>query len=239
MRAKMIVCVSSATLFDAQRLTGRVDNTRKIFNGLNYPYAVLSEHAVKSRLSGLENLNYSLPYVLHVGSSMPRKNRDGILRTLARIRNRWPGHVVFAGEPLTASLKALAAELGIAERVVEVKKPDNSILEALYNKAHALIFPSFSEGFGWPVVEAQSSGCPVICSNCGPLPEIVNGSALMHAPEDEAAFADSILRLGPDERALWINKGLINAQRFGADEMLTKYVEVYLDVAPRNLGHSM
>ena len=95
-----------------------------------------------------------------------------MLHDAASIKDQWNGQIVFVGEPLSRELRALAERLQIADRLVEVPNADNELLEALYNRAVALLYPSRFEGFGWPVIEAQACGCPVICSTAGPLPEV-------------------------------------------------------------------
>ncbi len=176
-RADLIACVSTATRNDVARLVRRPDGTppviRLVLNGLNAPFRRLPPAETEARLAGVEGLNDGQPFVLNVGSSLRRKNRDAVLRIFARVAAHWPqGRVVFAGEPLPAELNALAVELGVAERVVQVVGPTGPALEALYNRAFALLFPSRFEGFGWPVIEAQACGCPVLCSDAGSLGEV-------------------------------------------------------------------
>ena len=140
--------------------------------GLNYPYRPLTppEVADAFKSAGID-LDYG-GYVLHVGSGHRRKNREALLNAVAKIKDSWPGRIAFAGEPLSAAEHALAASLGLKERVQEIKGADNATLNALYSGAHALIFMSRSEGFGWPVLEAQAAGCPVIASNRTSVPEV-------------------------------------------------------------------
>ena len=57
----------------------------------------------------------------------------------------------------------------MSERVVEIEEPSNELLEALYSSALVLLYPSRFEGFGWPIIEAQACGCPVICSDREPM----------------------------------------------------------------------
>src|SRR5262249_39691797 len=140
--------------------------------GLPYEYKLLPDaDAARSRLKSIRSFNSNRPFVLHVGSNLRRKNRDGVLRIFARIHNDWDGQLVFAGEPLDTSLRRMAVDLGIVDRVIEVPNPPDELLEVLYNCAVALLYPSRFEGFGWPVIEAQACGCPVVCSNSGPIPE--------------------------------------------------------------------
>jgi len=114
------------------------------------------------------------------------------------------------------------------ERVVEVEEPDNELLEALYSSALVLLYPSRFEGFGWPIIEAQACGCPVICSDREPMSEVGGAAALTANVEDEAAMAGALLRMtDPAERALWSEESLRNAERFRTDEMIERYVELY------------
>ena len=234
-RASAIACVSRATMQDAERLLGTSESRPKlgvITLGLNYPFRCLPAGEAVERLSRNVLFDVQQPFVLHVGSNLKRKNRAGVLRIFARTKDQWDGQLVFAGEPIPAELRTLAQELGIAACVFEVVHPDSELLEALYNCATALVYPSRFEGFGWPIAEAQACGCPVICSNSGPLPEVGGDAALTHDVEDEAAFAADILRLtDPLARARWSEKSLRNAPRFSRERMVAEYIELY-----RSLG---
>ncbi len=140
--------------------------------------------------------------------------------------------MVFAGQKLTAELRSLGEKLGILERVVEIEEPSNELLEALYSSALVLLHPSRFEGFGWPIIEAQSCGCPVICSDREPMSAVGGDAALTMDVDDEDALARALLRLiDPNERAQWSEKSLRNAQRFQATEMIARYIELY-----RSLG---
>jgi glycosyltransferase involved in cell wall biosynthesis len=129
-------------------------------------------------------------------------------------------------------LRSLGRELGVADRIVELPEASNELLEALYNLATALLFPSSCEGFGWPIAEAQACGCPVICTDREPMTEVAGGAALVNPVEDEAGFAADLLRLAnPEERARWSAKALENANRFSSERMISQYIELY-----RSLG---
>jgi len=172
-----------------------------------------------------------IPLILHVGSNLRRKNREGVLRIFARCKNEWNGVLVFVGEPLTESLHSLGGELGVADRIVELPDASNELLEALYNLATALLFPSTCEGFGWPIAEAHACGCPVICTDREPMTEVAGGAALLRPVENEAGFAADLLRLtNPEERARWRAKALENAKRFSTGRMVSQYIELYRSV---------
>jgi len=200
--------------------------------GLNYPFRKLPEAEVSARLSNIPNFNLQLPFILHVGSNERRKNRGGVLRIFARNKEKWKAHLVFAGHSLTPELLALAEDLGILDRVMQVPDASDELLEALYNRAVALLYPSRFEGFGWPIAEAQACGCPVVCSNAPPLSETAGDAGLFHDLNDAEGFAADLLRLNnPAERANWSDKSLRSAQRFSTSEMISHYVDIY-----RSLG---
>ncbi|HSV62970.1 MAG TPA: glycosyltransferase [Chthoniobacterales bacterium] len=233
--AAAVACVSPATLRDAQRLLRRTDGKpalEAIRLGLSYPYRVLSPAETRDRLARISSLKPEADFVLHVGSNLRRKNREGVLRIFARCKDDWDGSLVLAGDPLSDSLRSLGYELGIAHRIVEVPNADSETLEALYNRAVALLFPSTFEGFGWPIAEAHACGCPVLCVDREPMVEVAGEAALAHPVEDEVGFAADLLRLtNREERARWSAKALENAKRFSTARMISEYVALY-----RSLG---
>ena len=236
-RANALVCVSQATARDAERLVDRTNGRPQISVvrlGLNYPYRKLEPEVARARLARVAGVDLDLPFVLHVGSDARRKNREGVLRIFSRGREKWNGQLIFAGDLLGPQLRSLASALGISDRVIQVENPADEILEALYNCALALLYPSRFEGFGWPVIEAQACGCPVVCSNAGPIPEAAGDAGLFHDVDDEAGFAADLLRLtNRTEREAWSEKSLRNAERFSSDKMISQYIDIYRQLGAR------
>ena len=234
--ADALACVSRATLTDAHRLIKRREGRpvlEQITLGLSYPYRMLPPAEARARLAKIPALAAGGQFVLHVGSNLVRKNREGILRIFARCQENWNGSLVFAGDPLSASLRSLSVELGVSDRIVEVTNADSELLEALYNCAIALVFPSTFEGFGWPIAEAHACGCPVLCADREPMSEVAGGAGLLHPVEDEEGFAADLLRLtDPAERARWSAKALENAKRFSTARMIEEYSQLYRSLAP-------
>ena len=236
-RANALVCVSRATARDVERLVDRTNGRPQISVvqlGLNYPYRKLEPEVARARLARVAGIDLDLPFVLHVGSDARRKNREGVLRIFSRCREKWNGQLIFAGDLLGPQLRSLASALGISDRVIQVENPADEILEALYNCALALLYPSRFEGFGWPVIEAQACGCPVVCSNAGPIPEAAGDAGLFHDVDDEAGFAADLLRLtNRTEREAWSEKSLRNAERFSTDQMIAQYIDIYRQLGAR------
>src|SRR5437763_1632533 len=194
--ADEVVCISQATEADARRLVSNGAPAPKIQLvrlGLNYPFHKLPESDVSARLAKIPNFDLNTPFVLHVGSNLRRKNRDGALRIFARCKEKWNARLVFVGDALTPELLSLAQSLGISDRLTQVPDASAELLEALYNRAVALLYPSRFEGFGWPVIEARACSCPVVCSNSGPLPVAAGHAGLFQYVNDEAGFEDDLL----------------------------------------------
>jgi glycosyltransferase involved in cell wall biosynthesis len=234
-KATAVACASGATLRDAERIVGQRDGRPQlllIHHGINHPYHPQPAERARALLARVPGLDPDRPFVLHVGSNLRMKNREGVLRIFALTKNDWEGQLVFAGQKLSPKLCSLGKELGISERIVEVEGPENDLLEALYSFAVCLLYPSRYEGFGWPIIEAQACGCPVICANREPMSEVGGNAALTAGLEDEPAMGRALLRLlDPVERARWSAKGLENVRRFTAEEMIAHYIALY-----RSLG---
>lgn len=235
-RASVVVSVSSATAADVEAIVGGSAEKRRVaLNALNYPYRRLSREEALGRLRQVELPEGARPFVLHVGSNLARKNRPVVIRAFARACREVDLQLVFVGPPLTSELQELIGAEGVAERVTTIVKPSAEVLEALYNRALTLFFPSRFEGFGWPLIEAQACGCPVICSRCAPFAEVVGSSAIRRDAEDERGFAEDMVRLARDagEREAWSAAGLRNASRFEPGQMIARYVDVYGELARR------
>ena len=236
-RAEAVACVSRATARDAERLVARENSQTQISVvplALNFDYRKISREEGRARLAKIPQFDVDLPFVLHVGSNLRRKNRDGVMRIFARCKDQWNGRLVFAGQPLDEELTALAKSLGLLDRIVQIENPDGELLRALYNCATALLFPSRFEGFGWPIMEAQACGCPVICTNSGPMPEAAGDAGLYHDLHDEAGFAVDLMRMAdPDERAKWSEMSLRSSERFSTREMIACYIDIYRQLGAR------
>jgi glycosyltransferase involved in cell wall biosynthesis len=235
-RADVIACDSRATAEDAQRLVAAENGKPRITVvdiGLSYPYRRLADDMVDTRLQSMPDLKRTGRFIIHVGSNLRRKNREGVLRIFARCAQRLDAQMVFVGEPLSEELLAHARDLGMADRLVDLGSVSNEILEALYNRAHALLYPSRFEGFGWPIIEAQACGCPVVASSAGPMADVAGAGALLHQPDDEEAFFSDLVRLAdPVERKRWSAAALENAKRFSAARMISQYREIYRSLVP-------
>jgi glycosyltransferase involved in cell wall biosynthesis len=106
--------------------------------------------------------------------------------------------------PRVRALEARARELGVAEQIVNHGQLDRDALTELYEKSHALIFPSMCESFGFPQVEAMAFGLPIIAADTPVSREVCGEAAAFFPPEDDEALASLIRRFYtyPEELAL-------------------------------------
>lgn len=228
--ADRIGCVSQLTLRQLVEVAGQSaakPNWKVVHNAFNADFKKLSAAAARQVLAR-QHLHLPQPFLLHVGSNLPRKNRRMLLQMVSQKDSSWPGNIVFAGQPMDAALREEAHALNLTNRVHSVSKPDHETLCALYSLAHAFVFPSFSEGFGWPIIEAQACGAPVLASQLDPLPEVSGGAALHADPHAPQTFAAALQHLeDTNVRQSLIAAGHQNAARFGLNRMIDGYLALH------------
>jgi len=223
LRIRRVVCVSGKTADDL-RAMGAVGEIVVIANPLNNdfsPAGVVAVLEAKQRVG----LREDEPYVLQVGGNLWYKNRPGAVRIFEAMQRReeFAGmRMVMVGHPFTEELVGEVRLLGMEDRVIEVKDPDDGTVRALYTGAAMLLFPSLYEGFGWPIVEAQSCGCLVVTSNREPMREVAGGAAILVDPEQAEEAAAEIAAKWPRREALRA-AGLVNVRRFGRQEIMGAY----------------
>jgi glycosyltransferase involved in cell wall biosynthesis len=133
-------------------------------------------------------------YALHVGASWPYKNLENAIRALGEIERRGtPLPLVKIGAALTSAQRALAVTERV--RVLELGERTREELRTIYRDAALLLYPSWQEGWGWPVAEAMACGTPVVASGAGALAELAGGAALEVDPADVRAMASAVARV--------------------------------------------
>ena len=182
-----------------------------------------STHAAPTQQSAIENRQSKIgPYALFVGTFEPRKNLTTLLTALAAWRDR-PGdfRLVIVGERGWAGgdPARLAADLGLSDLIHFAGRASDPELEEWYRGARVLVFPSLSEGFGLPVLDAMARGVPVVCSSAGALAEVAGDAALLHDPLDAGALSNLMRQMWHDDalRARHIQLGLSRARQFTWD----------------------
>ena len=163
------------------------------------------------------------PFLLFVGGADWRKNAAGMFDVLAALGTRagfdapllaWAGRLDEQERP---RLMAMAAERGVADRLRLLGWVPDATLAALFRGASALLFLSRAEGFGYPMVEAMASGCPVVCGRSAAALEIGGDAAIAVDLDRTDAIADAVSLLLRDdaERRRCAGRGLARSRAAG------------------------
>jgi glycosyltransferase involved in cell wall biosynthesis len=231
-QAQLVVCVSNQTRAELLRIARLASGrTPVVHNALNYPYRPMPPDEARARIRALHPTE-NWPFFLNVGGNQWYKNRAGVVRIFAGLANL-PGferhHLVMVGKPWPRDVRQLVQSYGLSARIHECVQVCEEDLRALYSLAEALLFPSLEEGFGWPILEAQACGCPVIVSGRPPMTEVAGDAAIYIQPDEEAVAAQLIVQ-GFAKKDSLAEAGLKNVERFSAARMLEGYVEAYASV---------
>jgi glycosyltransferase involved in cell wall biosynthesis len=232
-RAGHVICDSTATLTDVQRILGLPLGTTSVIHPAVSPVFVHAGRIDRrARVRRLLGASAPARYVLHVGGNQWYKNRAGVIEIYAALVARDPDApaLVMAGKPLTPELRLLLTRYGLANRVIAVSDTSDEDLAALYSSATVLLFPSLAEGFGWPVLEAMACGCRVVTAHRAPMTELGADAATYINPDQPATAAATLAEVlvEPDTvRRDRIEAGLRRAGSFTPERMADAYMRVY------------
>ncbi|HEY7698097.1 MAG TPA: glycosyltransferase family 1 protein [Vicinamibacteria bacterium] len=190
-------------------------------------------HPGSDELPGVrERYGLDGPFLLSVGRIEPRKNLPRLIRAFSRARERLGGglRLAIAGQEDFRSREVFEEAQRQPDAFVRFLGPvPDRDLPALYNLAEALAYPSLTEAFGLPVLEAMACGTPVLASPRGALPEVGGDAVLWVEPEDEEAIASGIERILTDTtlREGLRAKGPRRAARFDWNDTAKGTLEAY------------
>jgi len=237
-RADKIICCSESTRRDLhEHFKLPQDRSCVIYQGVDrkvfYP---MEEDPFYQAQWLMKARGISRPFLLFVGTIEPRKNLVNLLEALAYLREhkKFSGQLVVVGMKgwLSDGLKEFIGKLKIGSSVKFLGFVSDDELRILYNKAEAFVFPSFYEGFGFPIVEAMSCGAPVITSNTSSCIEVAGEAALSVSPRDPQSIANAIARITGDRalREALIEKGLKRSRDFSFEKTAQETLQVYKEV---------
>ena len=239
-QAPHIACISAATQADVLRLTGlSQERTSIVHMDLNFPFARREPtewQPVLAKLFKSAGIGASQPYIFHVGGNQWYKNRLGVVAifsALVRVEAFASFKLVLAGKALPPELALFVSEHQLGLKVISLENVTGPELEALYHGAECLLFPSLAEGFGWPVIEAQACGCPVVTSDRPPLTEIGGEGAAYAMPtsiDQVTNVLSLVLQESLEAQKHRRDRGLRNATRFASGHMIEMYMRLYHNV---------
>lgn len=142
-----------------------------------------------------EKFNISQEYCFTNATNHERKNTYGLIDAFSKIDGLSQFQLIITGSlPETAILELIEYihRLNLDKKIKFLGFVTNEELRILYSFAKIFIFPSFEEGFGFPVLESASCGCLPVCSNTGALPEIIGNKELLFNPRDVNSIVQKI-----------------------------------------------
>ena len=224
-----VIAVSDATAGElVERLGCDPSAVRTVHEGVAADFA-----------DGLEEVEvHGLPeqYLLFVSTLEPRKNVAGILAAF-RLLVDWgyEGDLVLVGRWgwRTEAIRRELAESPVAARIHHLDSVDRSQLPTIYARAEALLFPSWIEGFGLPLLESMACGTPVITSGTSAMPEVAGPAAIYIDPASPHGIASATAALlrDPEHRERLVRLGRERAAKFDWDQAARATAAILRDTA--------
>jgi len=223
--ADKIICISNSTKDD---LINYYDIDEKkievIYLGCDYLDMFNLE-------SGKRDLNEK-PYILFIGEREGYKNFKILLDAFyyGKLYKDF-NLITFGGKEFNNSELGLLQKYSLTDYCKHLSG-DDGLLVNTFKNAFCLVYSSYYEGFGLPLIEAMSLGCPVICSNSSAMAEISNNSALLFNPSDHEELTYLIKSIKEDNnlRSKLIKSGIKNASKFTWKNTAKKTINLYKSI---------
>ena len=179
------------------------------------------------------------PYFLYVGNVKPNKNLTMLMRAFRQVMHRIPHRLMIVGkmsEMRTVDDAVILEAKNFGDRVHMTGAVSDEQLMKYYRSAEALVVPSLYEGFGLPLLEAMSLGCPVLCSSASSLPEVAGDAAVYFDPRDARDIAEKLLQIAanPALRMALVEKGSDRLRKFRYEDCAGLTAEVLNKLMMRN-----
>jgi glycosyltransferase involved in cell wall biosynthesis len=241
-RAALVVCPSSATR-NALLLHGLVpkERLRVVPNGAHPTCSTKPDVTSDLEISRLLGpLDKDQVDVLHVGSTIPRKRIDVLLRVFDRVKKQFHrARLIRVGGPFTKEQELLIDRLDLRHSIVVLPYLERRILAALYRRVAVVALTSEREGFGLPLLEAMACGTPVVASDLAAFREVGDEAAFYRNISDLEGWTDAIVHLlterhdNPERWAARREDASARASRFTWEGYTRRMVELYREVLAR------
>lgn len=225
-----LVTISRSTQKDLTTLF----NIPKEKTTVAYPWADKSFQPLTDRErkeTFLKQYGLKRPFILFLSTLEPRKNLLTLFKAFERIKDRIPHDLVIVGQKgwkVAPIFKAMERP-ELRQRIHWVGYVPDTERVLFYNTATFLVFPSWYEGFGMPLLEAMQCGCPVITANTSSMPEVVGQAALLISPDNPEDLQRAMLRL-IEESGITDHlrvAGTAQAKLFSGPASASKILEVF------------
>jgi len=214
-RSKIIIAISTATKDDVIKLTGcPAEKIKVVYIGIDSIFSKSEKPFYKKE-----------PRILQIGTAT-NKNLQRLIPALNRIACK----LVIIGK-IGQDIFQMLDENQIKYELFDRRLSEDEVVEE-YKKCDILAFVSTLEGFGMPIVEANTVGRVVITGNVSSMPEIAGNAACLVDPFDIGAIRAGLLKIIDDDeyRELLIENGFKNAQRFTIKALVKEYGKIYTDI---------
>lgn len=195
--AAKVIAVSKTTKNDIMKSYQiKEDRISVIYNGYE------KESKIRNLESKIEKHTKN-PYILYVGTLQPRKNIITLIQAFSKFRETNPKfRLIVAGKKgwLFESIFDLVSELGLNNDVYFTDYVTDQQLAFLYKNAFCFVLPSLYEGFGIPILEAMSFGCPVLSSFASSLPEVGGDACLYFDPQNSGELVEKLELIKNDSK---------------------------------------
>ncbi len=195
-----------------------------VYLGIDKKTRKASKNEIKQikKKYGLKN-----KFLLFVGTIQPRKNIARCIEAIILLRNKNKNKFDF----VIAGRKGWKVNLKLLnKKFVNILGfiPDKD-LKLLYKSAEALLYVSLNEGFGFPIIEAQSYGCPVITSSVSSMPEIASKGAILVNPYNVSEIKNAIKKISENKniKENTIKEGYKNIKRFSWEKCARETIKCY------------
>jgi glycosyltransferase involved in cell wall biosynthesis len=167
------------------------------------------------------------PYLFWIGVSMPWKNIPRLIDAFGQFSKKYPSYcLVLAGQLSQREEKNIKVQ---KNNIVYIGKVSDQEKTGLYKNCSAFVFPSLYEGFGLPILEAQSLGVPIVTSNTASLPEVAGKGALYVNPYDTESIIKGMEAIVLDNRIRkeLITRGFENVKKFSWQKSAEELLKVF------------
>lgn len=248
-KGNAFISVSEKTRQDLHYFLGKPPSVSEVvYNGVNPLYKKEDVKLSRSKIKEVLGVDVSEGYLLHVGGNQWYKNRIGVIEIYQAWRSlsnlKLP--LLMIGESPNESILEAYEKSPFKTEIHFLQGINDEHVKYAYAGALLFIFPSYAEGFGWPIAEAMACGCPVFTTDESPMTEVGGDAAFLHPRRPSGASKewsqlaakniDKILHLSKEDLEKRVNMSLLNASRFDQTTALNKIEAIYLKINKNNLS---
>lgn len=245
-KADNFICISKKTQTDLHFLISKTPKiSRVVYNGLNQNFKPSDNSiALRELLSNRFGIDLFNGYILHVGGNAFYKNKLGVLEIYDQWAIDFEANVplLLIGESPSEEMVAFKEKSIVSKSIYFLSNINDLQLQEFYQGASVMLFPSFYEGFGWPIVESMASGSLLITTAADPMKEVAGdaGFYIPKKPYDSgkvlnwkriaAKELEKVMQFNYVERSEAIRKSILNSKRFSTEGFVNLIEMTYLEI---------